>query len=465
MCQPKLSLTPSKHQVKFPNYKFQPVRKEEKLAQRAEKAQLREDKRRAKEARVVASRAGGRRRRGRGTTPSLDNDAAHHLGLARTTSLPGPSQIPGQAPLPVGVLPPTNPDFWSQAPPLVINEDDQTFDNNTFAWNNFKMANQGLMGNNSRLGNQQPQQAMGVPVLPDYMMRQELVDLPMEFALPNVNSNQQQQLMSQQQGLQDVFGQQQQGQQMQQPNNEFIFEPVQLPSQLAPAFSTGLQTTEEDLAAMWCLLEPSSDDKKAAALNLDYGTGTFNGSGVPATILENDLENMPMGDSEISNMILNEWQSAQQATGDYEDQGYYDPQYDGNDQVGLTGGAGGVAPTQAFGGDAVAPRPTGWFGNVFGNNNNNVNNAGTNFNGPVPFSAVPRNISSSSGYPQPTLDTSSFMMQPATDLFADFVEPDYDEAMAAAAAAVPASLPPAPTATGAALQRPRNVGASFEAVA
>lgn len=77
--------TDTQHQKKFPNYKFQPVRKEEKLAIRAEKAREREDRRREKEQYRQRQR---RRMRGRGTPPQ--DDEAHAGSMARSSSYPGP---------------------------------------------------------------------------------------------------------------------------------------------------------------------------------------------------------------------------------------------------------------------------------------------------------------------------------------------------------------------------------------
>ena len=73
------------HQKLYPNYKFQPVRKEEKLAQRAERAKERDERRREKE----LFRQRQRRRMRRGMSPH-DHDEGHVVSMSRSSSYPGP---------------------------------------------------------------------------------------------------------------------------------------------------------------------------------------------------------------------------------------------------------------------------------------------------------------------------------------------------------------------------------------
>jgi hypothetical protein len=77
------------HQKQYPNYKFQPVRKEEKQALRLEKQAQREAGRRDKE--LQRSRA---RRRLRGRPSPSHDDEGHIVGnsLTRSNSYPGPEE-------------------------------------------------------------------------------------------------------------------------------------------------------------------------------------------------------------------------------------------------------------------------------------------------------------------------------------------------------------------------------------
>lgn len=77
------------HELMYPNYKFQPKRKEEKAAQRAAK-----QAERARDKELKNAAAGGNRRR-RARSPAADGD--HHPyahGMGRTSSYMGSSHPP-----------------------------------------------------------------------------------------------------------------------------------------------------------------------------------------------------------------------------------------------------------------------------------------------------------------------------------------------------------------------------------